>query len=61
MHGNFFRESSFQNEMYNLNLQNITSATAGMLCEILCLAFLSRSNKNILVEVLENKLDVGSV
>ena len=49
----FFRETNFQNETYNLNLQNITSVTAGMVCEFLRLAFLSRSNKNILVKVLE--------
>ena len=55
MHGNFFREASFQNETYNSNLQNITSATAGMVCEILRLAFLSRSNENILVKVLEHE------
>ena len=61
VHDKIFWESNFQNEIYNLNLQNITSATAGVVCEILRLNFLSRSTKDILVGVLEHKLDVGLV
>ena len=61
VHGNFFRETNFQNETYNSNLQNIASAIAGMVCEILQLAFLSRSNKIILVKVLEHKPEDDSV
>ena len=61
VHDKIFWESNFQNEIYNLNLQNITSATAGVVCEILRLIFLSRSTKDILVGVLEHKLDVGLV
>ena len=35
--------------------------TAGTVCKILRLDFLSRGDKNILVELLEHKLDAGSV
>ena len=39
----------------------MTFATAGIVCKLNRLAFLSKSNKSILAEVLGRKLDVDSV